>query len=342
MARNSIPVDSIRLELINLTVPQLRQLLGKYEKSLSDADAEHFVQLVRRMADKQATAPSAEKLLRRLLDEQAAALSLTTEELVSRMADRLAAAPSPSAEALVRRLADKNQEAAPLPEFSWDTQAVAAAVATIHDVLPTMVAAWASLSPNDEITQVHAALAQLVDPWAAAEPALLKVPLGDYKPLQGEQIQIKPEREKFPWQVPAFLLATALDRMLRQPGDTKLPPFSHGSRLTLVVHRILIELGLEPPKDASAVSSQLERMRNKDEEKPGRLPLGKTDGHQLRQEAMLHQRQLLMKEQLRVGAELKKGAVDDGSPRSLLKRDRVKHRTGRSLLSTEKGSTKAQ
>ena len=340
MARNSIPVDSIRMEPVNLTVPQLRQLLGKYEKKLSDADAERFVQLVRRMADKQAAAPSPEKMLHRQLEEQAARLGLTTEELVSRMRDSPEAAPSPSPEALVRRLATENQEAASAVEFKWDTKAVARAVATIHKVLPIMVAGWSRLAPSDEVTRAQTLLAQLTGPWAAAEPVLLKIPLGKYKPLKGKQIQTEPERKDFPWQVPAFLLANTLDRMLRQPGDTKLPPFSHNSRLTQAIHRLLIELGLGPLKDASAVSSQLKRMWKR--EGGGRLPLGKTDGHQLRREAMLHQRQLLMKEQLRVGAELKKGAVDDGSPHSLLKRDRVKHRTGRSLLSTEKGSTKAQ
>jgi hypothetical protein len=303
MASSSIPIDSIRLELINLTAPQLRQLLGKYETALSDDDAEHFVQLVRRMADKQAAAPSPEALLRRQLDEQAARLGLTTEELVSRMRDTPEAAPSPSAEALVRRLADKNQEAAPIPQFSWDTKAVAGAVATIHDVLPIMVAWWASLSPSDEVTRVRALLTQLIGPWAAAEPILGLSALGEYKPLRGKQIQIEPEREDFPWEVPAFLLANMLDRMLRQPGDTKLPPFSHNSRLTQAIHRILIELGLDPPKDVSAISSQLKRMWDRDNGKPGRLPFGKADGQQMLREEMLRQAKLLREEQLRHGIE---------------------------------------
>jgi hypothetical protein len=110
------------LDLANLTVLQLRTLLGEeYGPRLSDKDAEDFVKLVRRMADKQATVPSPEDLLRQLLDEQAAALSLSTEELVSRMRDEPGVALGLSPEELVRRLADE-QAAASDAQARFTTQ----------------------------------------------------------------------------------------------------------------------------------------------------------------------------------------------------------------------------
>jgi hypothetical protein len=228
-------------DMSNFTVSQLRELLGRHSPSLLDKDAEEVVTVVRRMAQ-QATAPGSADPPPDFLDRRSWDVSVV--------------APS---------------------EWIWDIGAVAEAAKTLHSALPTIARWWAGLFPSDATRKGRAAMDDLAEPLDRAL-YYLRYPLGEYEPLPPNQIGGKLGHK--PWHIPAVILANMLDRMLRRPGDARLPPFSHGSRLTIAIHAILTDLGLKPG-EVSAVAAYIERWWGK----YGRLPLGVTDGRQLLREA---------------------------------------------------------
>ena len=148
MARNIIPVDSIRLELINLTVSQLRELLGEeYGPRLSDEGGEQVIMLVRDLAGHQTPPPADDAWT---LDK-------------------------------ARAIADAQPDT--FARCDWDVTAVMKAFRTIEDNLPNMLAWWSILPPSYAVQKGLTFFPQFEE----ALP-FLRFPLGEYTPRPLNQI----------------------------------------------------------------------------------------------------------------------------------------------------------